>query len=68
MVNDPRYPLSDQSVCQEMSMPLAYDDGINLLPKLCDQGKAYFACEIPSKTSFLLLFLFFVLPLGLCIQ
>ena len=47
MVNDLRYPLSDQSVCQRMSLPLTYDDGINLLPKRCDQDEAYFACDIP---------------------
>ena len=51
MVNDPRYPPSNQSVCQEMAIPLGYDDGVSLLPKRCDHGEAYFACEIPSKTS-----------------
>ena len=48
-VNDPRYPISNQSVCQQMSLPLTYDDGINLLPKRCDQDEAYFVCESPSK-------------------
>ena len=47
MVNNSRHPLSDQSVCQQMSVPLTYDDGINLLPKRCDQDEAYFACDIP---------------------
>ena len=52
MVNDSRYPLSPQSVCQQMSLPLTYDDGINLLPKRCDQDEAYFACDIPRKLYF----------------
>ena len=46
MVNDSRYPPSNQSVCQQMSLPLTYDDGINLFPKSCDQDEAYFACDI----------------------
>ena len=32
-----------------MSTPLTYDDGINLLPKRCDQHEAYFACTVPCK-------------------
>ena len=51
MVDDSRYPPSDQSVCQQMSIPLTYNDGINLLPKRCDQDKAYFVCESPSKST-----------------
>ena len=49
MVDDSRYPTSNQSICQQMSLPLTYDDGINLLPKRCDQDEAYFVCESPSK-------------------
>ena len=49
MVNDERYPPSDQSICQQMSVPLTYDDGINLMPKRCDQDEAYFACEVKCK-------------------
>ena len=49
MVNDLRYPPSNQTVCQQMSLPLTYDDGINLLPKHCDQDEAYYACDIPCK-------------------
>ena len=49
VVNDSRYPLSNQSVCQQMSVPLTYEDGINLLPKRCDKDAAYFACDIPRK-------------------
>ena len=53
MVNDPRYPPSDQSACQQMSLPLTYDDGINLLPKRCDQDEAYFACDVEGKAMIL---------------
>ena len=49
MVKDARYPPSDQSVCQQMSLPLTYDDGINLLPKSCDQDETFYACKIPCK-------------------
>ena len=35
--------------CVLMSFPLTYDDGINLLPKRCDQDEAYFACNVPCK-------------------
>ena len=49
MVNDSRYRPSNQSVCQQMSLPLTYDDGINLLPQRCDQDEAYFACHVDSK-------------------
>ena len=48
-VNDERYPPSEESVCEQMSVPLTYDDGINLMPKRCDQDEAYFACEVECK-------------------
>ena len=57
MLNDSRYPLSDQSVCQQMSLPLTYDDGINLLPKSCDQDEAYFICSIPGTSNLQLFYL-----------
>ena len=53
MVNDPRYTPSNRSVCQQMSLPLTYDDGISLLPKRCDQDESYFACDIPCKLHFI---------------
>jgi len=49
IVNEVNYPTSDQSICEQMSVPLTYDEGINLLPKPCDE-KAYFACEVECKT------------------
>ena len=55
MVNDPTYPTSNQTVCQQMSLPLTYDDGINLFPKRCNQEKAYFACDLPCKLGDVLL-------------
>ena len=52
MVNDSRYPSSSESACQQMSLPLTYDDGINLLPKGCNQEEAYFVCDSPSMLYF----------------
>ena len=49
MVDDSNYPTSDSSVCQQMSLPLTYDDGINLLPKDCENDEAHYVCEIPCK-------------------
>ena len=45
-MDNSNYPTSNSSVCQQMSLPLTYDDGINLLPKHCDDDEAYFACEV----------------------
>ena len=44
------YPASDSTICQQMAFPLTYDDGINLLPKRCDQ-KEYFGCEVQRKNN-----------------
>ena len=49
MVNDSNYPTSNLSVCQQMSLPLTYDDGINLFPKDCENDEAYFVCEVQCK-------------------
>ena len=54
-VNNSRYPPSNQSVCQQISLPLTYDDGINLLSKRCDQDEAYYACEVPCNALMILL-------------
>ena len=57
MVDSSNYSPSDSSVCQQMSLPLTYDNGINLLPKRCDDDEAYFACEVPCEIlTFVLLF------------
>ena len=49
MENDLKYTPSNQSVCQQISLSLTYDDGNSLLPKRCDQDESYFACDIPCK-------------------
>ena len=43
------YPTANASLCQQITWPLIYDDGINLLPKRCDE-EAYFMCQILCKT------------------
>ena len=48
VIVDQSYPISDQSVCQQMSWPLTYEDGINLRGKRC-QDEAYFLCQIECK-------------------
>ena len=32
-----------------MSLPLSYDDGVNLRPKICDEDEAFYACDVPRK-------------------
>ena len=49
IVEDSNYKPSNSSVCQQMSLPLTYDDGINLLPKDCENDEAYFVCEVQCK-------------------
>ena len=44
------FSLSNRSVCQQMSWSLTYDDGKNLLPKDCEQDKAYFVCVQQCKS------------------
>jgi len=50
ITNYSNFPLSNASLCEEMSFPFSYNDGINLLRKRCTQDKAYFACDIPCKS------------------
>ena len=52
MVNDSKFQTTNQTICQQMSIPLTYGNGINLLPKRCDQDEAYFACSISRKLTF----------------
>ena len=47
-INNTLYPLSDPSVCEQMSWPLTYDDGINLRAKPCEE-ESHFVCEIQCK-------------------
>ena len=44
MVGDRSYSVSNTSRCEQMTWPLTYDDGINLLSKDCNSITAYFAC------------------------
>ena len=46
MITDPTYPSSNTSVCQQMTWPLTYDDGINLRAKDCETGKSHFVCGV----------------------
>ena len=48
---DDNYPPSDTSVCEQMTWPLTYDDGINLHPKLCSD-EAYYICQIKGNGKF----------------
>ena len=47
-VNNTMFPESNSSLCQQMTWPLTYNDGINLRPKQCNK-KAYFACQFKCK-------------------
>ena len=44
MVNNKDFPPADKAVCQQMTWPLTYTDGINLRPKPCEDKKSYFVC------------------------
>ena len=47
IVNE-KYPTGDQSICQQMTWPLTYNDGVNLRPMKCNQ-EAYFICQNKCK-------------------
>ena len=42
----PSIGFSMEGVCEQMSVPLSYDDGINLRPRKCSNVEAYVACAI----------------------
>ena len=48
IANDSNYPPPNTSVCEQMTWPLTYDDGINLHPKLCSD-EAYYICQVKCK-------------------
>ena len=56
MITDLTYPSSNTSVCEQMTWPLTYDDGINLRAKDCETGKSHYICKC-ALISFLLLIL-----------
>ena len=49
MVNDSVFPASNKSICQQVTWPLTYNDGINLYPKKCETGLAHFVCKTLCK-------------------
>ena len=49
MINNAIFSTSKESVCQEMTWPLTYDDGINLRPKNCESGISHYVYEIKCK-------------------
>ena len=51
IASDSNYTLSNTSICQQMTWPLTYDDGINLHPKLCSD-EAFYICQIKRKSFF----------------
>ena len=42
------FPPSDIFVCQQMTWPLTYDDGINLRAKDCSE-EAHFVCRVDGN-------------------
>ena len=48
MINDTGFPTSDPSVCQQMTWPLTYRDGVNLRPKPCNKH-SFFLCQVKCK-------------------
>ena len=48
MVNNSNFQPSNKTVCQQMTWPFTYTDGINLRPKKCEE-KSYFACLLQCK-------------------
>ena len=57
MLIDKKYPMSDRSVCKQMTWPLTYDDGINLRGKRCDE-EAFFLWQSQRKQNWISNFFF----------
>ena len=49
-ITDPDYSTTNVSVCQQMSWPLTYDDGINLHAKDCETGVSNYICKVEGDT------------------
>ena len=47
------FPSPDSSVCEQMTWPLTYDDGINLRAKDCSK-EAHYVCRVDGNISLLL--------------
>lgn len=48
MINNQMFSRSNPSICQQMTWPLTYDNGINLRPTECSD-KAHFICQVYCK-------------------
>ena len=47
MVDNKNFPCK-KNICQQMTWPFTYSDGINLRPKKCKE-KSHFICSLPCK-------------------
>ena len=47
-IENKKYPPGDKSICQQMTWPLTYNDGVNLRSMKCNQ-EAYFICQTKCK-------------------
>ena len=47
-IENKKYPPGDELICQQMTWPLTYNDGVNLRSMKCNQ-KAYFICQTKCK-------------------
>ena len=45
VANASNYPTSNTSVCEQMTWPLTYIDGVNLRGKLCSE-QTYYICQV----------------------
>ena len=51
MVNNSNFQPSNGTVCQQMTWPFTYTDGINLRPKQCEDETSYFLCSLKCNLS-----------------
>ena len=49
MINNAIFPTSNKSVCQEMTWPLTYDNGIDLRPTKCESKMSLYVCKVKGK-------------------
>ena len=50
------YTVTAANACRQMSLPLTYDNGINLFRKNCETETAYFMCEVKGEKFFITYF------------
>ena len=51
VANTTNYPASNASVCEQMTWPLTYDDGINLRAKECKSGLSHHVCRFEGMKN-----------------